>query len=63
MIAMMHDAYDDFIQHDYEHTEWLKNRPVCDVCGEPIQDDSYHTLFEKNICNRCLDDNIKFTED
>ena len=29
----------DFYVHDSEETEWLNSRPVCDECGEPIQDD------------------------
>ena len=62
-MAKMRDSYDDFIRHDAEQEEWLASRPVCDICGEPIQDEEYHVLFGKNICNRCLDDSIKFSED
>lgn len=59
---MIGDPYDDFLRRDEEQAEWLANRPVCEICGEPIQDESYHRLFEKNVCNRCLDDNVIFLE-
>ena len=31
--------------------------------GEPIQDESYHRLFDKNVCNRCLDEHEIYVED
>ena len=40
--------------------ERLSERPVCDICGEHIQEDSFYRiqyrLMELNICERCLED-------
>lgn len=32
----MADPLEDFARRDAEHEEWLRHRPVCSVCGEPI---------------------------
>lgn len=56
------DNYDRFEEHDAEQERMLRKRPVCDCCGEYIQDESWHRIFDKNICNRCLDDNVIFSE-
>ena len=31
----------DFERHEREKEEWLRSRPICDQCGEPIQEDFY----------------------
>lgn len=61
-MTKMRDAYDDFIRHDAEQEEWLESRPVCDICGEPIQDEAYHYIFGHPVCDRCLDDTIVFID-
>ena len=57
------DAHNDFLMHDYQKEQRMKRLPVCDICGEPIQDESYHVLFDNNVCDSCLIDNIRFVED
>ena len=45
----------DLERHERQQEEWLKSRPVCDMCGEPIQDDIY---FEPEpgtcYCDECF---------
>ena len=57
------DNFDRFEDHESAQQEWVRSRPVCDCCGEYIQDESWHRIFDKNICNRCLDDNVIFEEE
>ena len=55
---MMH--YSDDPIRDAELTQldqerWLESRPVCDCCGEPIQDDYYFYMGEgERICEDCM---------
>lgn len=36
--------------------EWeMQELPICDFCGYRITDESYHIIFGRNICDRCLD--------
>lgn len=61
-IRKMPDNYDLWEQHDAEQEEWLRKRPMCDCCGERIQDESYHQINGERICDRCLDGMIVFVE-
>lgn len=54
MAEYVKDNYDLFKQHDYETGQRLSKFPVCDCCGNPIQDESYHRVGSLNICDRCL---------
>ena len=49
------DPIADFQAYDREQAEWLASRPMCDLCGERIQDDHYYMLPNKNVCPNCLD--------
>lgn len=49
------DPLDDFERLDREQTRLLEALPVCDICGEPIQEDHYYQINEENICPECLD--------
>lgn len=35
-------AEQDLRKHEQEQDRWLASRPVCDLCGEPIQDEVYY---------------------
>lgn len=35
----------------------LESRPVCDCCGEHIQDDYYYRIGTEIWCQECLDEN------
>ena len=38
-----------------DQEEWLNSRPVCDRCGEPIQDDYYFYMgANEQLCEDCM---------
>ena len=39
-------------QHMRAEDEWLKSRPLCAVCKDPIQGDIYET-YRGNMCEDC----------
>ena len=45
----------DFEKHEAEQEKALKKLPKCDYCHEYIQEESYHQVDGKNICDECLD--------
>ena len=51
----MIDNYSLWAAHDADEVERIEALPVCDYCGEPIQDESYHQIGGLNYCDRCLD--------
>lgn len=53
------DPLADFARHDREQAEWLETLPVCDICGEPIQDEKYFQKDGENICLDCLEGFMK----
>lgn len=57
------DAHKDFLMHDFQQVRQMNMLPVCDICKEPIQDESYYSMFGNNICNRCMKGFIKSVED
>lgn len=58
----MIDNYGLWEQHEWRQEEKLEKLPVCDYCGEPIQDESYHEIMGENICDCCLDGMRKYVE-
>ena len=50
----------DFNHWDSEQQKKLEKRPVCSQCGEHIQDESAYFIFDKWVCNECMED---FKED
>ena len=57
------DPVHDFDQHDREQAERLRRRPVCGVCGEPVQDDVALKIFDEWICSKCVEDNMRIVPD
>ncbi len=49
----------DFDRYDRTQAEWLRSRPVCAYCGEPIQDEYCYKIGGDVICRKCLDDEFK----
>lgn len=45
----------DFDRHDRQQAEELAKLPICDCCGEPIQDDFCYEINGEYICEDCLD--------
>ena len=52
----MIDSYDLWEAQEIKKEQWLARLPKCDCCKDPIQDEKYHKIFEKLICNKCLAD-------
>ena len=48
----------DFAIKDVKDAEWLESRPKCEVCKQPIQEDSFHRIpfagMEFIVCKWCL---------
>lgn len=52
-----------FNAQDAERYRWEMSRPICDICGEPIQEDTFFLVEEKKICESCMKDCSVYTED
>lgn len=50
----MKDNYDLWEDHDAKQEEWLKRLPVCDCCGEPIQDEHCFVIEDEIYCEGCM---------
>ena len=60
----MMDVYDLWQLHDDEQEKHLKELPVCDYCGEPVQDEYYYQINDEVICTKCMNEQFrKETED
>lgn len=55
----MRDAYDLWETHDAEQEEELRKRPVCDACGEYIQDDHCYKIGHEVFCEDCMKENFR----
>lgn len=53
------EAYDLWEAHDREQEKRLQSRPVCDVCGEHIQDEYLFEIGSDYVCEECLLDYMK----
>lgn len=41
--------------HETADARWLDSRPVCDICGEPIQEEFYYDVDGELYCKKCMD--------
>jgi len=48
------DPLRDFDRWDADHAAWLEKRPVCEKCGEHIQQDMAVFLDDNWYCDDCL---------
>jgi formylmethanofuran dehydrogenase subunit E len=48
------DNYDQWEAHDREKEEDLAELPVCEICGEPIQDEHLYLINDEFVCHECL---------
>lgn len=53
------DALDMFNHSDRKFAEWLNSRPVCDCCGEHIQDEYGYKMEDFWFCESCIKDSRK----
>lgn len=49
------DNYDQWKHHDQQQQQKLAERPVCDYCDNPIQDDLYFEINGDKICKHCME--------
>lgn len=45
-----------------QNEKWLESRPICSVCGEPIQDESAVLIRDEWICDECLEGFRRFID-
>lgn len=51
------DHYDTYRQHEIAQSKWLASLPVCDRCGEPIQDEyCWEVEPDEWVCESCKDE-------
>jgi formylmethanofuran dehydrogenase subunit E len=50
------DNYSLFLKHEAEQEKWLKSRPICSSCKEPIQEDHLYRIDGKNYCESCIEE-------
>ncbi|MGN0348201.1 MAG: hypothetical protein ACI4DR_01560 [Roseburia sp.] len=55
-MMILPDNFDRWQNHDNVQAVWLQNRPICDYCGERIQDEKYHRISNENVCEQCLNE-------
>lgn len=63
---MMHytdDPAADAAERDYDFEKWLKGRPICDVCGEPIRSDTLVALYGVLLCEDCIEEHRHSVEE
>ena len=53
----------DYSRHEAEAERWLVTRPICSECERPIQDDYCFELNGDLICEGCMEDHKRWTED
>lgn len=58
------DNYSQWRERERQEEAWLRKRPVCSYCEEPIQEDFCYEINGDIICSVCLDREFrKDTED
>lgn len=50
------DPLRDFENWDAEQEEYLARLPICEVCGQPIQQDTAICIDGKWYCDHCLNE-------
>lgn len=48
------DNYDLWESHEREQAKRLQKLPVCEVCGNPIQDEHLFLINDEFVCTECL---------
>ena len=55
----MVDNYQLWVMHEMEQEDALEKCPVCDCCGEYIQDDWFYKIEGEILCLDCLNENYR----
>lgn len=48
-------AEQDMRDREERQERWLASRPVCDWCGEHIQDEHWFNVYSICVCPGCFD--------
>lgn len=56
------DPLEDFQYHEEEQDRWRNSRPMCDECGEHIQDDIMYEIGSSTYCESCIEKFRKFID-
>jgi hypothetical protein len=51
----MFDNHDFYLADERQREKWLKSRPLCVACGQPIQEDIYFDLDGGKHCEECAE--------
>ena len=57
------DPARDADMHDMEQERKRMRRPLCEVCGEHIQDETGINIHGHWICEKCIKDNREHVDD
>ena len=57
------DPHRDFLRYEEEMEEKLKERPVCDECGEPIRSDNLYEFDGVLFCEDCIEEHRHSVEE
>lgn len=52
---MLPDVFDLWQRRDNEQSRWLLSLPVCDCCGEAIQDNHAYRINSEIVCPDCME--------
>ena len=53
---MIPDNYSQWERQEREAERWLKSRPICCECGEPIQEEpEQHPVTGEDMCRECFE--------
>ena len=63
-VSSLSDNYDLWRRREAEQEAWLETRPICDHCGQPIQDENLYDFDGVLYHEDCMNENFrKRTED
>ena len=57
------DFYDKWSEYSRQQEEALERQPLCNICGEHIQDEQCYKINDEIICESCMDDFRVYTDD
>lgn len=57
------DNYDMWEAYDRQCAAWEYKLPICELCGEHIQQDKALHIMGLWICDDCINDNMRWIEE
>ena len=56
------DYLDHWSEHNRQQEEEIEKLPICDCCGEHIQDEYCYVINGDYICESCMEENRRSVE-